>query len=595
MDNQGNQPALLRERNNHTHQLLERPYSCITYLRRAISYEKLGYPDLAVGDAYRALLLTDEIADDSGEYHRQAFETYESDLNLERPRDSFWVKPLDKGIEDKVSQGLNHDFEPKDSGPQPSPSDEEQYIDGIVQLLRLKCFACLFEYLCQCGCLRSAYDYAEQGLQIDPGNSIFLDLRRKVIQKYSKFSLEKDPKWNNWTLNPVQELPDQGSARRELYPWNDHEPDRFSEESLKFLDNEMRKVAPKCEVRAVSLPVLESGTTSKPSSKPSATNTQLGVFANEDIAPHEILLQERSPLTANNRLHDPLCDACSAPLPPISALKEPLPTCPDCDDIIFCSQTCFTLATSLYHPAVCGKPDLEAVAKDPSPLAATNALYLLLLGRTFALAETQFIHPLDLPETKYLWGDFTPPEQRQQQENHLRQLPFTFEDNILAPLHLLTKMDIDIFAALPTTDTWIISTLFAKFRGVASARMNPRTGMPEVCAVHPMWCLANHSCAPNVKWEWSGEIKFEARGGEDVVRWGGMGDREGEGGIRKGEEVLSHYCDVGLGVRERREWAVGALGGSCVCERCVCEEGGGAEEDGERSKMEEDRSDVLIR
>ncbi|KAL8805136.1 MAG: hypothetical protein Q9182_002118 [Xanthomendoza sp. 2 TL-2023] len=513
MANQGNQTALLRDRHIRTLQLLERPYSCITYLQRAISHEKLGYPDLAIGDAYRALLLTDEIIEESGEYHKQAFETFESDLGIEWPADSFWVKSGNEKIEEK------------------------------------------------------------RGLEINPGNAKFLDFRRKAIQTHNKSLLEKDPKWDNWTYNPSQELPDQGSARRELYPWNDHEPDRFREESLKFLDEEMKKVAPKCEVRAVSLPVLETGTTSKPLSTPSATNTQLGVFAKEDIAPHEILLQERSLLTANNRLHDPLCDACSAPLPPISALEEPLPTCPECDDIIFCSQTCFTLATSLYHPAVCGKSDLEAVAKDPSPLAATNALYLLLLGRTFALSETQSIHPLDLRETKYLWGDFTPLEQEHSSQKYLRQLPFTFEDNILAPLHLLTKMDIDIFASLPTTDTWIIATLLAKFRGVASARMNPRTGMPEVCAVHPMWCLANHSCAPNVKWEWSGEIKFEARGGEDVVRWGGMCDREGKGGVRKGEEVLNHYCDVGLGVRERREWAVGALGGSCVCERCVWEEG----------------------
>ncbi|KAL8960627.1 MAG: hypothetical protein Q9183_005431 [Haloplaca sp. 2 TL-2023] len=234
---------------------------------------------------------------------------------------------------------------------------------------------------------------------------------------------------------------------------------------------------------------------------------------------------------------------------------------------------------SLYHPAVCGKPDLEAMAKDPSPAAATNALYLLLLGRVYAMSETQNIHPLDLPETKFLWGDLSAPASFDYNTStltpapgaSLKKLPFSFEDNILAPLHLLQKMDINIFTSIATTDTWIISTLFAKFRGVASARMNPRTGMPEVCAVHPMWCLANHSCAPNVKWEWAGKIKFEARGGEDVIQWGNTdGDRRG--GIRKGEEVLNHYCDVGLGRKERREWAVGALGGLCTCERCVWEE-----------------------
>lgn len=33
-----------------------------------------------------------------------------------------------------------------------------------------------------------------------------------------------------------------------------------------------------------------------------------------------------------------------------------------------------------------------------------------------------------------------------------------------------------------------------------------------------------------------------------------------ERGIPEGEEVLNHYCDVELDVRQRREWAVGTLG-----------------------------------
>lgn len=560
------QYILLQERHYLTQHLFERPYSCITYILRAIYHEKLGYPDLAAGDAYRALLLTDEISDDSSEYHEQTLEAYHQDVAHEDLLDRLWVRTFRDEIINRVNQ------ESCDGGEAEASSNEESdpVSNDIVQQLQQNCFACLSDCLCQCGCLKSAYDFAERGFQLNPGNSIFLDLRRKVVQTYNKMLLEKDPDWTQWDYGPREELPNQGRARRELYPWNHHEPDRFSEESLKFLDREIKKVAPKCEVRAVSLPILKSGTLSRPSPKPSATIQQLGVFAKEDIAPHEIIFQERSLLTANNRLHDPLCDACSAPLPPISALESPLPTCPDCEDIIFCSSTCYSLAKSLYHPAVCGKADLEAIAKDPSPLAATNALYLLLLGRAFALAETQNIHPLDLTEIKYLWGDFTPLRPPEQQ--YVRQLPFTFEDNILAPLHLLMKMDIDIFASLATTDTWIISTLFAKFRGVASARMNPRTGIPEVCAVHPMWCLANHSCAPNVKWEWSGDIQFEARGGEDVVQWGGVGEGRKEGGIKKGDELLNHYCDVELGVKERREWAAGALGGTCGCERCVWEE-----------------------
>lgn len=77
-----------------------------------------------------------------------------------------------------------------------------------------------------------------------------------------------------------------------------------------------------------------------------------------------------------------------------------------------------------------------------------------------------------------------------------------------------------------------------------------------------------------------------ARGEEDAVRWGEDKRVEGKwkGGIEKGQEVLTHYCDVELGVRQRREWAVGPLGGVCVCERCVWEEGEEREKGGDEER-----------
>ncbi|KAL8734963.1 MAG: hypothetical protein Q9181_003012, partial [Wetmoreana brouardii] len=482
---------LLEKRDILTRQLFDRPYSSFIYIERAWCYEELGYPDLAVGDAYRALLLTDELSDDSGEYHKGALETFCEDIRLRLDGSGsleFGTHIFifnDRHVDERRYLSLKPADEEGETLPDvQSPS----FLPFTINQQRLNCLALLTRLLVQCGCLRSAYEFSERGQQATTSTDPeFISAQRQILKAYNTTLLEQDPNCNDRSYNPRTELPEQYLARRELYPWNDHEPDRFSKESLYFLNERMKKIAPKCEVRATSLPVLETKASTNDLLKPSVTNLQLGVFATEDIAPYETVLQETSILTANNRLHDPLCDACSAPLPPTSLLDPPLPSCPECEDIIFCSPACHDLAISLYHPATCGKPDLEAIAKDPSPLAATNALYLLLLGRTFAMSETQNVHPLDLPETKYLWGDFSPPAVFEYTTSTLhpeggKPLSFTFEESILAPLHLLQKMDIDIFASLPTTDTWIISTLFAKFRGVASARMNPRTGMPEVCA-----------------------------------------------------------------------------------------------------------------
>jgi hypothetical protein len=124
-------------------------------------------------------------------------------------------------------------------------------------------------------------------------------------------------------------------------------------------------------------------------------------------------------------------------------------------------------------------------------------------------------------------------------------------------------MDINIYETLADYDLWVINTLYAKFRGTASARKNPRDGRPDMAAVHPFWCLANHDCDPNVSWEWGGRMMLTAR--EQRVLEGRVG------GLRKGEEVLSHYCDVSLPVQQRREWASGSLGGWCTCGRCRAE------------------------
>lgn len=258
------------------------------------------------------------------------------------------------------------------------------------------------------------------------------------------------------------------------------------------------------------LPVLLEGASETDSYDIIPTCQQLGVFAREDIVPGEVVLREYSLLTANNRLKDSLCDACSCPLPPFGADNQPM-SCDECRDTVFCSQHCHDEAQRRYHPAVCEK-DVDAIAKDPDALEADETLYLLLLARVLALAAHQETHPLKVREVKFIWDDFVPAR-----SNDINvslnagppsewTLPFSFKYNIETPLHLLEKMDIDIYAALAEYDLWVLNTLYAKFRGTASARKNPRDGRPDVAAVHPYWCLANHDCDPNVTWDWGGRI-----------------------------------------------------------------------------------------
>ena len=234
--------------------------------------------------------------------------------------------------------------------------------------------------------------------------------------------------------------------------------------------------------------------------------------------------------------------------------------------------------------------DVESIAKETSPDEAAESLYSLLLLRSLAMAQTQDCHPLNLREVKYICGDFNDvaianenvyAEGRILHHEFQKTLPFSFEYNIRLPFHMLEKMDIDIFDN-PQYDVWVFNTLYAKFRGTASARLSGSEGGPirgpEVGAVHPMWCLANHSCDPNVSWEWDASIKFWVRDlrqtwerDEEEDERSSENTRWSVAGIKKGEEVLNHYCDIDLLVDERREWMRGCLGGDCRCPRCVWE------------------------
>jgi hypothetical protein len=60
--------------------LADQPYSISLRLKLAATYRNLGYPDLAAGDAYKALLLVDEVLEE-GEYHEKALNSANSDAS----------------------------------------------------------------------------------------------------------------------------------------------------------------------------------------------------------------------------------------------------------------------------------------------------------------------------------------------------------------------------------------------------------------------------------------------------------------------------------------------------------------------------------
>ena len=479
--------------------LVDDPYNINLYLARAEVLKKLGYQDLCAGDAYKALLLIDEIEDETAEYHEQAVTAFTS---------SEWHKT----------------------------SSVEHLKDQLLP----EVFGKLVTSLVECGDLQAAQDYFYQATR-----------RLPTDKTHGLSSLMAECKGSDTS--------GRGCAPRVVYPWNDYEPNRFGLGYLIRLNKDLAQVAPSCLIKPTTLTSLRD--------EPSEV-MQLGMFAKEDIPSGSTFLIERSLLTAQIDSERGKCDACLTELPETLESNGVL-ACKDCGDTFFCSHECLDLASRYYHPALCGT-DMSTFAENIPPKELADALYFLLLTRVFAMADTRSEHPLDLRETKSLWGDFESPLG----DTHARStLPFSFKYNILLPLNALEKMNVDIYATTHLYDFWVIETLYAKFRGVASATANPRTGKPEACAVHPLWCLANHSCAPNVRWASEGVMRLWVRSDDELVKGERSSTDQQHGGINKGEEILNHYCDIDLPVKERREWMRGSLGGDCVCARCVREAG----------------------
>ncbi|CAK7563243.1 MAG: hypothetical protein SEPTF4163_001106 [Sporothrix epigloea] len=599
---------LLAHRQKLTDALNEEPYDLILYLRRAAVYADLAYPDLAVGDAYRALLLTDELSDESFEYHEQTYEAMRVYVAASAAQDGDLPDVL-QGVASStpVSQLVQSSDASSD---EPGLLDDETATcKKLAWMATIRCYQILSLNLLLCGCLRSAHKFCERGLAVETTTA-----NEELLQTKALIDTAARQRLRRSDYNPA-DLPDRGLVRREVYPWNTYEPDRFSAASLAFLNQQMAEAAPKCEVRATELPVLAAqgqrdGATTTAATTTAATTTttcwQLGVFAKEPIVAGEAVLREYSLLTANNRHKEAACDACGSAIPAIPPAtpadkenssendSQEIAGSVSCDmcDVVFCDMTCHDRAQEAYHPAVC-ETDVDSIAKDPEDARdADDALYVLLLARLLAMATHQECHPLDVKEVKYIWGDFVPAAVNAQGSSSVGpgpsvsspavaamaaaggippaawSLPFSFEANIATPLHILEKMGLDIFQDLAALDVWVLNTLYAKFRGTASARKSRRDGRPDVAAVHPLWCLANHDCDPNVTWEWGGRMVLWAKQERVQLPGDKAAGTARPGGIAAGQEILNHYCDVDLPVQLRREWASGSLGGACMCQRC---------------------------
>lgn len=551
-------------------------------LARACIYEALEYDDLATFDAFVVYQLC----------QKELSDEFVTDLEASEPDGGRW---------------LGH-----------TPDDEQRKFE--IRQVKVDTMAILVRCFAALGALKDANSmlnelkHETRLTEYEPVRGI----RSQLIEPPIKRLVYKD-----WDLSAAEAAitTDQftrfGMSRREVYPWSNYEPDRNSPESLSEINHYLAQITFDLEARMTWLPAFDvSGQAT------GETSSQLGLFAKKDLRPGTEVLHEKSVLTAIRPLEDAICDACGQELEGLPF--EQIAQCDGADcDTTFCSEDCKLRSVKEYHyPAMadeidhevdavyrpenelttnserlptqgkeqtlvrpapfCGNEDLNYIGRSSNTDTPEWDLYFLLLTRTTAMSITQQTHPLHLREIKHLWADFNPcpfrPGQALQEQPELKQkLPFSVQHTLQYVLDYFSTLSLSYPEATPYSanwlenfDFWVIQTLFAKFRGVANATQSTFDGKPEIASVHPGWCLANHSCAPNVRWTPKGERQFYVRT-QDERTWLGNEGAEHWQGIEADEEIFSHYTDVRLPLQERRERLREVLGGECRCERCLTE------------------------
>lgn len=545
-------------------------------LERAAVYEALGYSELALADAYVSYTL------------------------------------CEVGL-----QGSDvSDLEPtgRDGEPWPHPDDPGMARTHKYHSLLLLCRSALI-----LGCQTQAKIWIDDLLELKdalrtPEEKSLDPAREAVVAEFCDFftvsggNISLKQSVCDLMRNPKPTL--FGRSQRQVYPWNDHEPDRMSREALDEINSKLHEAAKDLEVEISVLPNLvpssgnaaerptsNRGTTQRSGAGQAEGSSQLGLYATKDLPPGSTILEERSVLTAIRPHGEALCDACAADMEAVA--WDDRRYCPGCN-IPFCSEACSLAAKEKYHagnaeddetdegypppdtpfcPGSSGNEDLHTLGRAESSTTPEWDLYFLLLSRTMQMAETQATHPLDMFEVKYLWGDFspTPVPSNLPRSDGPKTLPYSVRHHIELPLQWFEILMHSRDGCRPYSqhwlekyDWWIIQTLFAKFRGVANAQQSTWTGKPEIAAVHPLWCLANHSCNPNVTWKSSGVRNLMVM--PDRVWRSPEAEHVEWNGIKAGEEIWNHYTDpYEKDVRERRSRLQAVLGGACRCERCAVE------------------------
>lgn len=340
LTNQQLVPGHIRHVQYLTEKLTHAPYDPAIRSDRADHLLALGYPELAVGDAYRALLLCH----------------YPNG----RIPDLSRLSPPTGAISTKLDAGQSN---------QPLPAERVLYCTLIQALYDCHCHP---EALAIC-------QVAESRFLDDPFFRMRAAELANVMAKKSHHVA-----MSNGSAAKQRDMLYDGAVLTIPYPWMDPLPLQRSQALIDSVNKEFQERSNSCRLGYSSLgkaPIPKWA---------NRTPQVLGVFATQEIDPGECILVDRTATAACSS-----ASGCTNCFQNISGAQYEASCCL----ALFCSESCYKVALSTYHRVVCGK-DFTWLRDTVSGISeSASVMRPLLLSRYLAacVQAGPALSPLDHP------------------------------------------------------------------------------------------------------------------------------------------------------------------------------------------------------